>query len=1093
MSFDSMLDFNFDSLSHEREREAKFKIGDEVVDPISGLSGTVVQVEKPVYDWMGSQYQVVLSNGTRSRFDEDCLQRSFDTKDVFAICENRNFSNYEDYMIVNTLFKIDNVNSNTISTLRASRTQFKAYQFKPLLKFFASPSKRILIADEVGLGKTIETGHILLELKARKEFRHALIVCPKSLREKWRAEMERRFGIDFTIYGGEDNAGNKYPSMPDLMNAYKSGRDVHAIVNYERIRYKAPRKDDNDETSRKSGLIDFLVKSNIRHSVVICDESHRLRNDETLAYGGAEALLPMSDAAIFLTATPVMIKEENLYNQMHLLCPEKYSDAQIFANRMSQGRPFVLALNELGRCALPDVWRRLSSQRVERIMQTEAKSGTIVRKKEMSVEDFFADDPIYGRLKTLFHSADNAKTRVALQTNLVKMSAIQNEFTRTTKRQIRNELSKVNERFPTKITVVLKPDEQKEFERVINDYDKKNNTMGTANLGLVQIKRMVSSSVYGYLNEPQDIDRGIDVFEDKPDAKVDALVNQVLRPSASNHNRLIKKVVVFAVFIGTLRYLKVRLGNLGIRCAIIDGSVADRQDVIDRFRADDEIRVLLSSEVGSEGLDMQFCDTIVNFDLPWNPMVVEQRIGRIDRIGQTAERIYIYNLIVKGSITEDIYERLEKRIGIFEGTIGDLEPILNAPYKNNQSILEAHNDIEIKYYKGEITKEQALREEELINEAIESQRMTIAELSSELGKNTISEDSYYKDEISRIQNQKAYVTDVELRNLLVKALKIKETGCSQCSFERLPCEESVWLLKIPHNLDDRNCLVDFLNRNRPRTSDSLKAYDEFVNQIRGKTELRITFDQTMANENPRMIFVNNYSPLIQACNEFRARSRMPVKKVFKLELDSGADKKGSIRTGDRFFMLNYQLSISDATNDGSGSVKELCPILFDINREEVVSDEDVISIVCSLSQDNGRETQMPSADECSREMVAKFKMLATKSITKILSDKKKDREEQSNVERKRWRKEIAEFYESKIDYYETEIKKLSGVIDGEAWKDSYPSLKEERTRLRNEISGYAGTVTRLKRERDVKLSALDCESIVSITREEVSICYIKVR
>ena len=138
MSFDSMLDFNFDSLSHEREREAKFKIGDEVVDPISGLSGTVVQVEKPVYDWMGSQYQVVLSNGTRSRFDEDCLQRSFDTKDVFAICENRNFSNYEDYMIVNTLFKIDNVNSNTISTLRASRTQFKAYQFKPLLKFFAS-------------------------------------------------------------------------------------------------------------------------------------------------------------------------------------------------------------------------------------------------------------------------------------------------------------------------------------------------------------------------------------------------------------------------------------------------------------------------------------------------------------------------------------------------------------------------------------------------------------------------------------------------------------------------------------------------------------------------------------------------------------------------------------------------------------------------------------------------------------------------------------------------------------------------------------------------------------------------------------------
>ena len=191
---------NLDSLMEEESREPKFKIGDEVVDPTSSLNGTIVKVEKPIYSYMPYQYEVVLSNGKRSRFEEDCLQQNFDTDDVFALCENRNFANYEDYMIVNTLFKIDNVNSNTISTLRASRTQFKAYQFKPLLKFFASPSKRILIADEVGLGKTIEAGHILLELKARKEFRNAIIVCPKSLREKWQTEMSQRFGIDFTIY-----------------------------------------------------------------------------------------------------------------------------------------------------------------------------------------------------------------------------------------------------------------------------------------------------------------------------------------------------------------------------------------------------------------------------------------------------------------------------------------------------------------------------------------------------------------------------------------------------------------------------------------------------------------------------------------------------------------------------------------------------------------------------------------------------------------------------------------------------------------------------------------------------------------------------
>ena len=436
---------------------AKFKIGDEVVDPVSGLNGYVVKAEAGPYEWMGVHYEVVLSNGTRTTFEEDCLQESFNTNDVFALCKKRNFANYDDYMIVNTLFKIDNVNNNTISTLRASRTQFKAYQFKPLLKFFSSPEKRILIADEVGLGKTIEAGHILLELKARKEFRHAIIVCPKSLREKWRSEMDSRFGLDFTIYGGEDNEGNKYSSMADLINAYKSGRDVHAIVNYERIRYKRPKKGE-DEGRSPTNLVDFIAKNDIQQSVVICDESHRLRNDETLSYAGAEILLDKSDAVIFLTATPVMIKEDNLYNQMHLLCPEKYSDAQMFSNRMSQGRPFVLALSEL--CAgleLSRIWSHLNGQKIERYIRVETKFGPIAQQEVTTVEKRFTGDPVYERVKSLFLGPDNAKTRAMLQMNLMKMSAIQNEFTRTTKRQIRNELSKVNERFPTKITIAQSP------------------------------------------------------------------------------------------------------------------------------------------------------------------------------------------------------------------------------------------------------------------------------------------------------------------------------------------------------------------------------------------------------------------------------------------------------------------------------------------------------------------------------------------------------------------------------------------------------------------------------------------------------------
>ena len=1069
-------------------REPKFKIGDEIVDPTSGLNGTIIKVEEPVYSYMPYQYEVVLSNGKRSRFEEDCLQRNFDVDDVFALCENRNFANYEDYMIVNTLFKIDNVNSNTISTLRASRTQFKAYQFKPLLKFFASPSKRILIADEVGLGKTIEAGHILLELKARKEFRHAIIVCPKSLREKWQTEMNQRFGIDFTIYGGEDSDGNKYPTMGDLFKAYESGRDVRAIVNYERLRYRRPKKEDGKDSACKQNLIKLISEKNIQHSVVICDESHRLRNESTLMYNGAEILLSRTDAAIFLTATPVMIKEDNLFYQMHLLDPEKYSDAQIFSNRMSQGRPFVLALSEL--CAgleLSKIWKRLKDQRVERIVQAETKFGVITYKKDLSVEESFSSDPIYERIKLLFNADDCPKTRAALQLNLVKMSAIQNEFTRTTKRQIRNELSKVNERFPCKVSILLTKEEQRIFDQTINEYGEQN-ANGSTNLGLVQIKRMVSSSVYGYKNKREDLERGIDVFDEKPDAKVNALISEILQPSKSNHMREIKKVIVFAVFTDTLRYLKIRLARQGIKCALIDGSIEDRQAIIDKFRADDEIRVLLSSEVGSEGLDMQFCDTIVNYDLPWNPMVVEQRIGRIDRIGQVADNIYIYNFIVKGSITEDIYERLEQRIGIFKGTIGDLEPILSAPYKDGQSILEAHNNLETLYYRGEITKEQALREEELINQAIAAQRLTIEELSSEMNRNTISMDSYYDEQINLIQKNKAFVTDVELRNLLVKVLSIKETGCSQCFLEESSDDRRIWKLKIPHNLQDRNCLVEFLIRNRPLKSDVLKVYDDFTDRIRGKDELRLTFDQTMANEDRHIIFVNNYSPLILACNEFREKSGFGVKKVFKLELVAEEDRNNILRSGDKFFMLNYQLQITGSSIENTGTVKELCPVVYDIKNEMIVSDDELISSICSLAQDQGRETPLPSVEECSHETVARFKALATQHIIRFVAGKKKDIDEQNNAERGRWAKEFREFYESKIEHYKREIEKLGDESVEYSWMPEEYGVKRK-----NEIQGYKGTITRLTRELGEKLAKLAYESNVKISHEEISACFISIR
>src|SRR5262249_48172083 len=115
-----------------------------------------------------------------------------------------------------------------------------------------------------------------------------------------------------------------------------------------------------------------------------------------------------------------------------------------------------------------------------------------------------------------------------------------------------------------------------------------------------------------------------------------------------------------------------------IPCLLVNGNVPPptRAAIIDRFRDDPKVRVLLSSEVGSEGLDFQFADTLFNYDLPWNPMRVEQRIGRIDRYGQQSDKVRIYSLFLQDTIESRILERLYLRIGIFEDSVGDLEPIL---------------------------------------------------------------------------------------------------------------------------------------------------------------------------------------------------------------------------------------------------------------------------------------------------------------------------------------------------------------------------------------------------------------------------------
>ncbi len=174
------------------------------------------------------------------------------------------------------------------------------------------------------------------------------------------------------------------------------------------------------------------------------------------------------------------------------------------------------------------------------------------------------------------------------------------------------------------------------------------------------------------------------------DPKFDALANIILARQARENN----KMIVFSTYRHTLGYLLKKIGELaGVRVAYVDGTVPDeeRYRLRERFALPKDnaeaVDILLFTEVGSEGLDYQFCDTLVNYDLPWNPMRVEQRIGRIDRRGQKSDVAHIYNCVTHGTIDEEIYERCLKRIGIFEHSIGDCADILGELAKSISDLI----------------------------------------------------------------------------------------------------------------------------------------------------------------------------------------------------------------------------------------------------------------------------------------------------------------------------------------------------------------------------------------------------------------------
>jgi SNF2 family DNA or RNA helicase len=444
------------------------------------------------------------------------------------------------------------------------------YQLRAARTVLRRMRGRGILADEVGLGKTIEAGLVLSELRMRGLADHVLVIVPAGLVDQWRDELERKFALPTTIArSGSTPAG-------------ETGMDRAVTIA-------------SLAAARRDPLLGRLTDTN--WDLVIFDEAHRLRNPRSAS--GKLARRLRARYLLMLTATPVENKLSDLYQLVSLVAP--------------------------GLLGTPAQFR--------------AKHGAAsVESRPHNIEEL------------------RERTREVM---------------------VRHRRSEVAVMLPPRLaeTILVTPgiDEAALYADIVRRVRAAATGSGRARLALRGLTRMAGSSpaaaapTLAKLGWNDLAERARAIRE--PD-KVGLLVELLRR-----HVNRDEKVLVFTGFRQTLDALVPAVERAGLSSAVYHGSLTrtEKESAIAGFRA--EAPILLSTESAGEGRNLQFCHVMVNFDLPWNPMQIEQRLGRLHRVGQEHD-VMLTNLVCRGSIEQQVMHVLEAKINLFELVIGELDMIL---------------------------------------------------------------------------------------------------------------------------------------------------------------------------------------------------------------------------------------------------------------------------------------------------------------------------------------------------------------------------------------------------------------------------------
>jgi SNF2 family DNA or RNA helicase len=547
---------------------------------------------------------------------------------------------------------------------------------------------RMILADEVGLGKTIEAGLILKEFRARGLVERVLIVTPASLQQQWQAELRSKFNERFEIIDGPTA---RFLSQAG-QNPWAQRASVICSLNIA-VRWA--------ETLGQAGW-----------DLIIFDEAHKVRRSKRLgkvnttkAYELADALKDDVFGLLLLTATPMQLSPYELYSLIDLVEPGLYVSEASY----EQHRRLLPGLNDLMKSF--DRWpaltmaeraqvcgkhaetlRRLGldpsdapsrletdselTAAIERLVNLHPLAAVLTRNRKSEVGGF---------KKRIAHRQLVTLTRTELDAYESVSEYLRNRYLRsentaigflmvTYQKMLASSSFALKQSLLRRLAKLRKALEEHEAASLDEgDLPEADDDMSDEEFDhvLSLAESMTGASIQEEIDDIIGLLPTIDAISDTKLERLCLILDDLLQRQSAD------KVLVFTQFTDTQRLIAERLRSKGISVTTFNGGMdlAAKEEAVRQFRG--QAQVMVSTEAGGEGRNFQFAHQLVNYDLPWNPMKVEQRIGRLDRIGQTHD-VVIFNLACAGTIEERVLEVLENRIRLFEESVGALDPILGS-------------------------------------------------------------------------------------------------------------------------------------------------------------------------------------------------------------------------------------------------------------------------------------------------------------------------------------------------------------------------------------------------------------------------------